>query len=111
MKVLIVVHPNDFGDYTTRYWCYDILYREKGLLDKITRARKKLTKDSLEYDMPECPYAQKYRKLGWEYFISGDTAHLQEHLEERGMKGEDDLDGLINYLKKRFPNAEVIVER
>ena len=109
MKVLIVIHL--YRNQYRNHWCYDILYREKGLLDKITRARKKLTKDSLEYDMPECPYAQKYRKLGWEYYISGDTAHLQEHLEERGMKGEDDLDGLINYLKKRFPDAEVIVER
>jgi len=106
MKVLIVIHPSH-----RNHWCYDIFYREKGLLDKITRARKKLTKDCLEYDMPECPYVWKYSKLGWEYFISGDTAHLQEHLEEMGIKGEDDLDGLINYLKKRFPNAEVIVER
>ena len=108
MKVLIVVHPNDFGDDTTRYWCYDILYKE-GVTDKILSG--KLTTDYLEYEMGGCPYAWKYRKLGWKYLISGDTAHTQELLERRGMKGRDDLDGLINYLKKRFPNAEVIVER
>jgi len=105
MKVLIVVHPNEIKD--TKYWCYDILYKEEPL-DKVTR--KKLVKDGLEYDVPDCQYVQKYVKSGWKYFTSGDTFYGQDILEEKGIKGKDDLNGLANYLRKRFPNAEVIVE-
>ena len=102
MKVLILIHPEPSG----RYWFYDIMYKES-LADRILR--RTLEDDGYEYEI-YCPYVVKYKEMGWDYFISGDTCHTKTYFEETGVKGPTDLEGLESYLKRRFENAKILIE-
>jgi len=100
MKVLIIIH--DVVTPCIPGVVYDVLYKPE-TPDEEFDAETTM----LEYTV-DCEIAKEYMKKGWKYFISGDTAIDPFVLKEFGIKHEKDIEGLINHLKKRFPNAKVV---
>ena len=106
VRYLIVIHRAGKG----KWLAYDILCKAgwfDRLLDRLG-VRKIYVPDEYEYDI-DCSIARKFIEEGWEYLGSGDTAHIDSFFRERGIKGEDDLEGLKRWLLSRFPGAEVVV--
>jgi len=106
MKVLIVVRKKVWRD-GSYHWNYDILYKPS-LIDRLLR--RKLKPHELEYEYPESPHIREFVREGWKYFISGDTFHTSYVLATMGLKDERDYEGLVNWLKKRFPKAKIVVK-
>jgi len=113
MKVLAVIHRK------RGFWCYDVLFK----LSPVDRLRLWLAKKLLvrfhqvclvERDMPEydpdCFVARRYEEKGWIRYCSGDTDHIEAVLKGMGLKDENDLAGLIQYVSRTFAPDSIVVE-
>lgn len=114
MKILIVIHKI-LGTYRELYYGYDVLYRlsqrEKRKVEEAKKTLKQIFKDFVrvdtvcteyDYKFRGCPLAFEYLKQGWEYMCSGDTNHDPEVLRDMGLKNPRDLEGLKQYLLKKY---------
>ena len=122
MRVLVIIHKNLKG------WNYDVLYklskRDKELIKKAEELLSEVNskfpilkvakvdplEDGYEYYAHSCPYVKEYMEKGWEYWGSGDTFHIPEILAAMGLQDEEDLKGLIEYVKKRFKPSMIVIK-
>ena len=107
MKILIIIHRTGIPG-SNEWYAYDVMYRLEGFWDKIRKPRLPEQND-WEYTV-DCDYVKRFVQVGWKYLFSGDTAHPPAILAEMGIKDMLDITGLVKYLRKRFPNAAMIVK-
>lgn len=113
MKILIVIHK--IGRSRDYYYGYDILYRlsrrERRKVEEAKKTLKQIFKDFInidiqcteyDYKFRGCPHAYEYIKQGWEYLCGGDTNHFSVVLADMGLKDPKDLEGLKQYLQKKY---------
>jgi len=117
-EVIALIHP------VRRGYGYDVLYRlsrleERSLRRSVESLRKladkigarlevKLGGSFPEYDF-KCPLAKPWREKGWNLLCSGDTDHGRDVLEAMGLTDENDLEGLVKYLKSKFKVDKVLI--
>jgi len=126
-EILALIHEA-VNDKKEKYFCYDILFRltpeEEKKYRKCLKLLTEINRNApipiyditlLDVEPPEyrwygCPRSQKYLSEGWSLLCSGDTDHSKTFLKwGMKLKGKDDLQGLVKYLKRKFKPSKIIL--
>jgi len=99
MKLIAIVHKNFSENRNKVYYCIDLGYRPP--LFSFRKSPPRTIYDDFLYPAV-CRYIVAIRKMGYEYLGSFDTCFDHpEILKELNMDSSDDLEGLVEGLKKQ----------
>ena len=131
-KFVIVISPDKLGTSVGHYDAYIYVKRDRELdrllneIEKLRKRAEELNRELEEYgirvevrvntgklqthDLAE-PFLEEPKVEDDKVMVAWwSTIHDDVYLHKYGIKHREDLEGFVNFLKREFPDAEIIIQ-